>query len=78
MSSVEIPTLSMWVVYDHPADAPDTFVARRWDVTAGDPTATSYLFTADTLEDLRAKLPLGLTRLDRSPLDDPVIVETWL
>ena len=33
---------------------------------------------ADTLEDARYLIPLGRTRIDRSPEDDPVIVESWI
>jgi hypothetical protein len=33
---------------------------------------------AATLNELRLLLPMGLTRLDRSPGDESAIVETWL
>ena len=69
--------LPMWVVYDHPADYPDCFVARLW-VSLHEPEATRHAITAPTLDALRALLPEGLTRLGRAFGDDPVIVETWL
>ncbi|MEY2117089.1 hypothetical protein [Rhodanobacter sp. FW106-PBR-R2A-1-13] len=71
MSPTELFT---WVVYDHPRDMPDVFVARQWRLTG----PTSRFFTAPTLDALREKLPAGLTCLPRSPDDDSVIVETWL
>lgn len=32
---------------------------------------------ADTLDELRDKMPAGLTRRDRAPVDPAGIVETW-
>lgn len=32
---------------------------------------------SDTLDGLRAMLPPGLTRLERHPLDDATVVESW-
>lgn len=66
--------LPIWVVYDHPRDYPEDFVARLfiWD------KATTKTLKASTLGELRTLLPGGLTRLERNPQDNPVIVETWL
>jgi len=71
--------LEMWVIYDHPKDFPDCFVARKTVVNSGPeyPRPTAVCKTAPTLEDLREKLPPGLSMLSRSPDDDPVIVEIW-
>lgn len=66
--------LNIWVIYDHPDDFPDQFTARRWVL---DRPTDEYLF-ADTLDELRGKLPPGLVRLQRDPADDPKIVESWL
>jgi hypothetical protein len=70
----------IWVIYDHPSDFPDEFVARRWIIIPMRhcymPTADFY--TAKTLDDIRARLPKGLTRLPRQDDDDVVIVETWV
>lgn len=69
--------LSIWVVYDHPKDFPDHFIARRW--LANDTlTPTSDFYLADDLESLRGQLPAGLYRLPAQPGDDPSIVETWM
>jgi hypothetical protein len=67
--------LTIWTVYDHPKDFPNTFVARRW---AG-VTPTQDVIISPDLEDLRRLLAFeGLTCLARADGDDPTIVETWL
>lgn len=70
----------MWVVYDHPSDFPDVFIARRWDPTNAGFMPTERTITGTTLEEVRAsinKTP-GLCLIPREPLDDPKIVEVWL
>ena len=69
--------LSMWTVYERPADHPQQYVARRW-IAIPKAELTSEFLVADDLESLRQKLPAGLVRMDRNPGDDPVIVETWI
>lgn len=72
--------LSMWTIYDHPRDYPDTFVARRFEVGKGAPgaVATGDILLGD-LETLRKSFHMaGLYCLTGSPDDDPNIVETWL
>ena len=66
--------LELWTVYDSPIDLPGHFVARKWLLDK----PTNELLLDRTLEGLRGKLPEGLTRLERSPQDDPQIVETWI
>jgi hypothetical protein len=74
-----VALLSVWTVYDHPRDHPDSFVARRHEVLAGGTTvATPDAVFAPTLEEVRAKLPRDLVPIARSPGDDPVIVESWI
>jgi len=68
----------MWAIYRHPKDYPDSFVARLWHIVSGELQATEQIFVAPTLEEIRLKLPYGLTRLPRDRRDDPVIVETWI
>ena len=70
--------LTGWTVYDHPRDYPDCFVARRWIGKGGDVIATADMFTAATLEEVRALLPAGLIHFPRMPGDDPKIVEVWM
>lgn len=68
----------MWVVYDCPSDYPGLYVARK--TVNGFPTRT--LVTSETLDGVRDRIrffqPYRLTKIARSPGDDPVIVETWL
>ena len=66
--------LELWTVYDSPIDLPGRFVARKWGLDQ----PPNELLQDKTLDGLRCKLPYGLTRLDRSPQDDPKIVETWI
>lgn len=71
--------MPVWVVYDHPRDYPDAFVARKFLLTgAPDPQPTSDMFAADSVEELRALLPRSLACFARSPDDDPKIVEVWM
>ena len=70
-------SLSIWAVYDHPNDYPDGFVARRFETDAGG-SATSDMFTASSLHELRSLLPPGLVCLSRAERDDPHIVEVWM
>lgn len=72
--------LSMWVIYDHPLDFPGGYIARKWNIGGGlKPLfATGSTVTGDTLEEVRAKLPRGLYRINRDPRDEPQVVECWL
>ena len=67
--------LPIWTVYDHPADYPACWVARKW--IGEEPT--DAVMVAPTLELLRKWLAdMGLVCMDRHPDDDPAIKETWL
>jgi hypothetical protein len=71
--------LPLWVVYDHPADHPDHYIARKFVITNFAVQPTPKYFRASRLQVLQASLiRKGLTRLDRDISDDPVILETWL
>lgn len=72
--------LSMWTVYDHPTDYPDSFVARLHVIDAAGSRPTGSLIVADSLETIRYVLSfeLNLTCLTRDPSDDKNIVEVWL
>lgn len=74
-STEPAPGLPIWVVYDHPTDWPDHFVARLW---VGERPTGDMLLAFD-IEVIRQTLAeKGLTRLDRMEGDDPNIAETWL
>lgn len=72
--------LSMWTVYDSPSDHPGLFVARRWEVSARGSTPTMDYMVSKSLDEVRGLLmhTYGLTRMERSVVDDPCIVETWM
>lgn len=69
--------LPMFVIYDHPSDFPETFVARL-HFTFPDHRPTPLIMTHKTLTGLRAMMPPECVMVGRSPGDDPKIVETWL
>ena len=72
MAQCSLPCI---VVYDHPKDFPDAFVARLFD--GEQPTQVHA--QADTLDALYTQLPLhGLVRIPRYKQDDPVILEAWI
>jgi hypothetical protein len=70
----ESDDLSMWVIYEDTPEFPNQYVARcyRLDVATGD------FVVGDTMNDVRAKLPPGLMRLERSAHDHPQVRESWI
>lgn len=72
--------LHIWTVYKHPSDyPPGTWVARRSEAHANQIVLlTGDVRVAQSLEDLRAQLPQGLTHLARMAEEDPVIQEHWI
>jgi hypothetical protein len=75
MTETDLP---MWVVYDHPSDYPQQYVARQHIIGVAGQRPTGRMM-AGTLDSIRAALAnLDLVCLARSEADDPVIVETWL
>lgn len=70
--------LPLWVIYDHPLDLPTFYVARKWLLGRGRTEATGAVFVGLTLDEVRGKIPRGLVRMERHPLDDPKIAEIWI
>ena len=70
--------LRQYTIYNSPADYPDLYVVRRWDIVPGEARATDDVTTHFTLEDARLSVPRGLFCMTRSPGDDPCIVEVWM
>lgn len=71
--------LQIWTIYKQPSDYPDSYVARLFEVDCDGPRPTGSIVIAETLDRLRIEMEImGLVKLDRSPEDDSVIVETWL
>jgi hypothetical protein len=70
--------LPMFVVYDRPSDFPEHVVARMW-TTLPEAKPIHFVMRASNIERVRDVLEAcGLVHLDRSPEDDPRILETWL
>lgn len=70
-------TLELWTVYKQPTDYPANFVARKFL----NDQPTDEVIIRSNLKDLQQVLinkPKGLMCLQRSPDDDPCIVEVWL
>jgi hypothetical protein len=72
--------LPVFVIYRNPRDFPGKWVCRRQVATsAGEVKSDPEPFAVeDSYRRIRARLPYGLTHLDRHPDDDPTIVETWI
>ena len=71
----------IWVVYDHPTDYPDDYVARKFTVTHKDDkgTPTDEILVSKRLEDIREVMRFKrLIAIARFTVDDPKIIETWL
>ena len=67
----------MWFVSNADPAHPGKITARAH---TADHIGGIYLpgaMIADTLDEMRAQMPAGLTRRDRAPIDPPGIVETW-
>ena len=61
-----------WVVRRNPPEYPGKFVARLMTEAH-----TPYVLLADTLAEIHALLPAGLTRAGRQPANLPEVVEIW-
>lgn len=74
--------LPMWVIYDHPLDYPDFYVARCWLVGGENgpgPHWTANVYFDSDLEALRdVMLGMGLGCMPRMEQDEPQIVEVWM
>lgn len=70
--------LPHFVIYDHPSDWPDFYVARLW-MTRPAPIPSTVTILETDLDRLRTTMEaLGLVHLSRCPADDAVILETWI
>ena len=67
--------LTMRVVYDHPSDFPDRYVARLWE---GEKPTSNVKVSRDVEKIRRHLAGMGMVKLMRSPEEDPVIMEFWL
>ncbi len=70
-------TLYCFTIYDHPKDAPDCFVVRRWALRGNNSYPSRPSAPRRSSKHERRSLP-GLVLMPRGPEDDPAIVETWM
>jgi len=67
------------VLYDHPKDFPESYVARAHIVGRGRHWPSPNIFIVrDTLEEVRAAIPARMHRMNRLSIDDPRIIELYL
>ena len=75
----EEPLMVQYAIYDHPKDAPDSWVVREWWIMENEREPLPALARAfNTLEEARDYLPEGLTKIARHPDDDVSLVEAWV
>jgi hypothetical protein len=68
-------------VYDHPQDFPHGYVARAHIIAHGGKAAYAsqvIYIGRETLDEVRAAIPLDMVKMMRHPQDDPVILETYV
>ncbi len=75
MSAEHATKLTIWTIYQSPSDHPGKWVLRGHDIPGG-PQAECLV--GNSLEEIRLAVPPGLICMDHDPLDDPVIVESWV
>lgn len=71
------PVLEQWVIYWNPADYPDQYVVRRWEIGRGWMRPTNDVQAFDMLGEARMAVPDGKICLGPTAGDDPTIVEVW-
>ena len=59
----------MIVVYKKPTDFPEKYVARLFDIDK----ATAYIVIADSMEEIKEKIPPNFINIGRNIEDDVVI-----
>jgi len=64
--------MAMWIVMDDLVAYPGKLMARLATMET-----TPYVLLADTLDEMRAALPPGLHRSDRTPADPDGLLELW-
>ena len=75
--------VNLYTIYDKfTTDHPGKMVMRRWEVSGNteNPVTTpcELVAKADTIEELRGKLPPNCRNLGRWQGEDPRIVESWM
>lgn len=70
-------TWLMWFVSNADLEHPGKFIARAHTADHKGGVCLPGAVVADTLEGLRAQLPVGLRRLGRTSIHPPEVIETW-
>lgn len=66
-------------VYKNPTDFPNKYVARSWLITGNRILVSRKIFIVrDNINDIRAAIPLDMTRMDRFENDPKCILETYI
>lgn len=65
---------AMIVIYDHPKDYPNSYVARIWDMNK----PTNVAVINERLDLLRNLIPKDMGCIERFETDDPCLLEIWL
>ena len=68
----------MWTVTWNTRDYPRKAAVRPQYIGKGGVHMLQAVLLADSLDEVRAQLPHGLMKLERSPYDDARIVEIWV
>lgn len=61
------------VIYDHPKDYLNSYVARLFDVNK----PTNVVIVSKNLEELRNEIPKGMVKFNRENEDDEKIIESY-
>jgi hypothetical protein len=64
-------------IYFNPKDFPGKYVARVFDIRPGAVHATRYIMVNENLEEMRRSIPAGFSCTNRTPEDDPELLEVW-
>lgn len=68
-------TIEIWTMYDHPADYPNSFIARKF-INA---QPTNEVIVGQSVKEIRDILATkDLRHFGRSPDDDSIIIENWI
>jgi hypothetical protein len=70
--------LAIWTIYNRPKDYPDGFIARLHEAAKGKTGPTDKTIVGGLDELRHVFYRAGLSRIHRSPGDEPPIVECWL
>jgi hypothetical protein len=65
---------AMIVIYDHPKDYPNSYVARIWDMDK----PTNVVVANENIYVLRKLIPKNMGCINKFETDDPCMLEIWL